>query len=93
MQTTCADAQGGLDSFVAGVASDDVVIELIDFDHEITRAVPPVLASAWPGYTLTPRGSTALLDAIATGAAATREYLAAHAVKKSVLVIITDGNE
>jgi hypothetical protein len=94
MQSTRVDAQGGLDSFIGEFAGlDDVTIELIDFDEKIRVAVPAVVASAWPGYTLTPRGSTALLDAMAKGVKTTREYVKNHTPERSVLVIITDGGE
>lgn len=94
MQSTRQDAQGGLDSFVDAFKSNpDVVIELIEFDDRIDVAVPAVAASAWPGYTLTPRGSTALLDAVAHGVTRTGDYIDKHAPAKSVLCVITDGGE
>ena len=94
MQSTREDAQGGIGSFVSEFAeSDDVTITLIDFDNDIRTAVAPVLASAWPGYTLTPRGGTALLDAIGSAIATTREHVATNPAEKVVLVIVTDGGE
>lgn len=94
MQSTRTDAQGGIESFVAEFAgSDDVSIALWEFDNEITQAVKPVLASAWPGYTLTPRGATALLDAIGKSIKSTRKYVASNPAEKVVVVIVTDGGE
>lgn len=94
MTTTLADAQGGLDSFIAGLpTAEDVTISLVEFDSEINLAVAPVLASAWPGYTITPRGSTALLDAIGYAVKQTRKHLKTNPAEKVVLVVITDGGE
>ena len=94
MQATREDAQGGLDSFVGEFVGDaDITIGLWEFDSIITEAVPPVTASAWPGYTLTPRGSTALLDAMGKAVKATRKYVKANPAEKVVVAIVTDGGE
>lgn len=94
MQSTRADAQGGIGSFVSEFAeSDDVTIALVEFDDKIRTAVPAVLASAWPGYTLTPRGATALLDAIGSAISTTRKHVAKKPAEKVVMVIVTDGGE
>jgi hypothetical protein len=94
MQMTREDAQGGIESFVAEFAgNDDVSIALWDFDDKITEAVKPVVASAWPGYTLTPRGATALLDAIGKAVSSTRKHVAKNPAEKVVMVIVTDGGE
>lgn len=94
MQATREDAQGGLDSFVSEFLGDaDITISLWEFDTVINEAVKPVTASAWPGYTLTPRGSTALLDAIGAAVEATKKYIAANPAEKVVVAVVTDGGE
>jgi len=94
MQATREDAQGGLDSFVSEFVSDaDITISLWEFDSVITEAVKPMTASAWPGYTLTPRGSTALLDAIGKAVKATKKYVKANPAEKVVVAVVTDGGE
>jgi len=94
MQSTKTDAQGGLDSFISEFAGrDDVTVALVEFDDTVQMAVEPVLAAAWPGYTLTPRGSTALLDAMGFALKRTKKHVKANPAEKVVVVVITDGGE
>ena len=94
MQSTREDAQGGLDSFVSEFVGDsNITISLWEFDSEIEEAVAPVVASAWPGYTLTPRGSTALLDAMGKAIKATKKHIKEHPAEKVVVAVVTDGGE
>lgn len=93
MITTLADAQGGLDSFVSTMDLPGVTLALWEFDNVVGQAVPPVAAAAWPGYRLTPRGMTALLDAMGRAITETRAHLDVEPADRVVVVVVTDGGE
>ena len=99
METCRTDAEGGLNAFVDDQKTKpgDARFTLIQFDTEyefVHRAIP---LRDVPKCTLTPRGRTALLDAIGRGIAETGERLKAMTEDQRpglvVMVIVTDGQE
>jgi len=89
METCWDDTIGGFNSFVSDQATLGGKLTLIQFDHEILKSysdldlkeVKPLTRS-----TFTPRGSTALLDAIGS---TVKEWTGPPAT----LIILTDGHE
>lgn len=73
-----------------------VTIDLIDFDTEITHSQKLVPLDRF-SFTLSPRGGTALYDAIVTGASELRKELEALPEDKRPehvqVVVVTDGDE
>jgi uncharacterized protein YegL len=99
MQHIREDAEGGVNSFLQEQAKHpgEALLTLVQFDTEyefIHRAVP---MKQVPAYVLTPRGSTALLDAVGRAINETGERLAKMAEEDRpglvVFVIVTDGQE
>lgn len=99
MQAIRDDAEGGVNAFLQEQAkqSGDALLTLVQFDTEyefVHRAVP---IKQVPSYTLTPRGNTALLDAVGRAVNETGERLAKMAEEDRpglvVFVITTDGQE
>lgn len=93
------DAEGGLNEFIKQQkeAPDEAVFSLVQFDTEyefVHRGVP---IRQVPHCTLTPRGWTALLDAVGRAIVETGERLQRMAEADRpglvVFVIITDGQE
>jgi len=88
MESCRDDTIGGFNSFVRDQAALGGKLTLIQFDHEIIKTFEKVeLSSVVPltSNTFTPRGSTALLDAIGKTIKETSEV--------STLIILTDGHE
>lgn len=98
MRSTCADAQGGIDQFIVDQrrVPGKCTLTLIDFDSE-HRTLFDGDIEGYQGYRLVPRGSTALLDAIAYAVRTTGFRLKRMMPKmrpaKVVVVIVTDGHE
>lgn len=91
------DAQGGINTLIAEQFAEDgkLTVTLVDFDDEfqdITR-----MGSSPFTYELSPRGSTALLDAVGKEIARTGAELAAlpeaQRPGKVLFVVVTDGEE
>ena len=100
MQTIRTDAEGAVNAFIKDQQKEDLPcsILLADFDdHEPFRMVYDGELKGCPDYTLVPRGSTPLLDAIGKGISLTGERLAAKPEAerpgKVFFVIQTDGQE
>jgi Mg-chelatase subunit ChlD len=99
MQSIRDDAEGGVNSFIAGQAQQpgQASLTLVQFDTEyefIHRGMP---VGQVPPYQLVPRGSTALLDAVGRAINETGSRLAAMAEADRpglvVFVVVTDGQE
>lgn len=92
------DAEGGVRHFIADQQAlpGKATLTLVDFDDTYSVAFQGDLADA-PVYTLIPRGSTALNDAIGKTIVTTGEFLAlipeTDRPGKVVFVIVTDGGE
>lgn len=99
MATVQADAEGGINRFVADQAAEPghATLTLVQFDttYEFVHKAVPV--KDVPRYELVPRGCTALLDAVGRAVFETGERLAAmnEADRPGlvVFVIVTDGHE
>ncbi len=99
MQSIQSDAEGGINSFIEQQKQEpgeaNVTLVQFDTDYEFVHSGVPV--KLVPTFTLVPRGSTALLDAVGRAINETGARLAA--VKESqrpglvVFVIVTDGQE
>ncbi len=93
------DAEGGLNSFIEEQKGKEgeAVFTLVQFDTEYEFVHKAVPIKDVPKCTLTPRGMTALLDAVGKAIAETGERLKAmdEADRPGlvVFVIITDGQE
>ncbi len=99
MESVRTDAEGGVNAFIQEQAKQpgEALLTLVQFDTEyefVHRAVP---MQKVPPYVLTPRGWTALLDAVGKAINETGERLAKMAEKDRpglvVFVILTDGLE
>lgn len=99
MEAIRQDAMGGVNRFILDQAEKpgDAVLTLVQFDTEyefVHRAVP---IKSVPPYVLTPRGGTALLDAVGRAINETGERLAnmpeANRPGLVVFVVMTDGEE
>lgn len=92
------EAQGAINAYLAEQAElpGECSVTLVDFDTEHRVVYSGPLADCGP-YTLSPRGFTALNDAIGKSIIETGEYLAAKKEKdrpsKVLFVIVTDGGE
>lgn len=93
------DAEGGINTFIEEQKKvpGEARLTLVQFDTEydfVHRAMP---IHEVPPYTLVPRGSTALLDAIGRGVNETGKWLAdtPEALRPGLVtvVIVTDGQE
>lgn len=99
MQMIQADAEGAIASFVADQAKvpGKCTIRLVDFDTEYRVVYPSTPVADVPPYTLTPRGMTALLDAVGKGITEFGEELTAlpddQRPGKVIVVVQTDGEE
>ncbi|MGO9110057.1 MAG: vWA domain-containing protein [Thermoguttaceae bacterium] len=99
MERIREDAEGGVNTFIQEQAKQpgEALLTLVQFDTEyefVHRAIPVKQA---PAYVLTPRGMTALLDAVGKAINETGERLAKMAEEDRpglvVFVIMTDGLE
>jgi hypothetical protein len=99
MQSIRTDAEGAIAAFIE--AQREVpgrcVISLSDFDHTYRSVYGPTPIAHAPAYTLEPRGTTALLDAVGrlvTDFGASLAELAEDARPGKVIVVVqTDGLE
>ena len=99
MQSIQTDAEGGINSFIEQQKQEpgeaNVTLVQFDTDYEFLHCGVPV--KQIPAFTLVPRGSTALLDAVGRAINETGARLAALAESQRpalvVFVIVTDGAE
>lgn len=93
MSATLADAQGGLDTFLAKqkALGEPCNLTLHEFDTEFDTPIPHGPIADAPAYRLVPRGMTALYDAVGR----TIRDLDAHVAKGAqvIVLIVTDGQE
>jgi hypothetical protein len=86
-------AEGGVNTFISeqqAIPDEKAFLKLVQFDNEYGVVYDGPLAGA-PKYTMTPRGSTSLLDAIGRTLADLK--LKAKKRDKVIVNIITDGQE
>ena len=99
MQEIRTDAEGGVNAFIENQAkeSGQAYLTLVQFDTEYEFLHKGVSIDQVPKYTLTPRGATALLDAIGRAINETGERLSkideADRPGLVVFVVMTDGLE
>lgn len=99
MEKIRSDAQGGINAFVADQAKlpGECRITLVQFDDKYEIVHSGILASQWPEYHLSPRGSTALLDAVGRAIIETGNRISAMPESERpglvICVISTDGME
>lgn len=99
MEAIRADAQGGVNTFLADQAKQpgEALVTLVHFDttYEFVHRGVPV--TKVPKYELVPRGGTALLDAVGRAINETGERLSQMAEADRpglvVFVVMTDGEE
>ncbi len=99
MQSIRTDAEGGINSFIEQqkLEPGEAMLTLVQFDteYEFVHSGTPI--KEIPAFTLVPRGSTALLDAVGRAINETGARLAAmsDAARPGlvVFVIVTDGQE
>lgn len=99
MGTTKNDAQGGINQLFKDQATKEgkCTLTLVEFDttYDIVHDFKPI--NEVTEYTLVPRGSTALLDAVGKAIVTTGEKLAALPEDQRpglvMVVIVTDGEE
>lgn len=93
------DAQGGVNAFIARQVQEpgEALLTLVQFDTQyefVHRGVP---IGQVPPYSLEPRGSTALLDAVGRAINETGSRLAAIAEPQRpglvIFMVVTDGQE
>jgi Mg-chelatase subunit ChlD len=93
------DAQGGINTFIKEQAAQPgkCTLTLVQFDQEYNVVVDGKPINEVAEYTLTPRGSTALLDAVGRAINTTGERLASMREEDRPglvsVVIVTDGQE
>ncbi len=99
MESMRTDAEGGVNAFIRRQAAEpgEALVTLVQFDTEyefLSRGTP---AAQVGEYTLVPRGSTALLDAVGRAINETGARLATMAEPDRpglvVFVVVTDGQE
>jgi len=100
MQTIKKDMEGAFDSFIESqsqIENDECVVNLFQFDVECDNVYENRPISLVPPLSITPRGMTALFDALGTIIQKTGERLAripeSDRPARVVFVIITDGAE
>ena len=99
MQSIRTDAEGGINSFIEQQRQEpgETLLTLVQFDTEYEFVHSGVPVKQIPAFTLVPRGSTALLDAVGRAINETGARLAATAESQRpalvVFVIVTDGAE
>jgi hypothetical protein len=87
------DAQGGVNTFIEtqkALPDDGAVLTLVEFDDRYDIVYDGDLSAA-PEYVLSPRGSTALMDAIGKTLSTVKKK--AKKKDKVVVSIVTDGHE
>lgn len=99
MEKIKADTEGGLVQFLADQAEEPgrTTVSLYEFDDEYGPVYEMAEIAQAPRYTLIPRGSTALYDAVGRTIAATGQHLAVmpedQRPGRVLMVIDTDGWE
>jgi uncharacterized protein YegL len=99
MRGIAADMEGGIKQLLADQASvpGEVHVDITTFDDEIERPYENVRPDDVKGKIITPRGSTALLDALGVTIVKLGETLAAldegDRPSNVVIVVVTDGME
>lgn len=99
MQSVKADTEGGLRAFLdtQHEAPGDTTVSLYQFDHLYETAYENKPLADVPAFTLVPRGSTALLDAVGRTINAVGAQLATQPESdrpgEVIVVILTDGEE
>lgn len=99
MVTKKTDTEGGLETLLDEQAGIDIptTVTLVQFDTEIETVYAAVDIQRLPEYRLTPRGTTALLDAVGTSIKDLNSSIKAmpedERPTQIVFVIMTDGHE
>ena len=99
MQDIRSDAEGGVNAFIENQAKEpgEALLTLVQFDTEFEFLHTGVPIKDVPRYSLVPRGSTALLDAVGRAINETGERISklAEAERPAlvVFVVMTDGLE
>jgi len=99
MESIRADAEGGINTFIQSQqkGAGEALFTLVQFDTEYEFVHRGVAIGEVPRYSLVPRGSTALLDAVGRAINETGSRLAALPEPERpglvVFVIVTDGHE
>lgn len=99
MEQVRADAEGGVNAFIADQAKEpgEALLTLVQFDTEYEFLHKGVPISQVPKYELVPRGMTALLDAVGRAINETGERLSKMAEQDRpglvIFVVMTDGEE
>ncbi|MEU6719759.1 vWA domain-containing protein [Nonomuraea sp. NPDC046802] len=94
-----AATERGLRAFLAEQSHSDglITVSLTQFDHEVELLYANCKLTQVPDFTLTPRGDTALLDAIGHTIARTRRFVRsvpkAYRPEEIITVVLTDGQE
>ncbi len=86
------DAQGGFNEFIKAQkeANSEALLTVVEFDNKYNIVYNDGDLKLFEGYTLIPRGSTALFDAIGRTAANVKDTKVAG---KKIFLIVTDGDE
>lgn len=99
MMNIKSDMEGGFKSFIEEQAKlpGKCLVSLYQFDHEYEMVFEKKDVNKLEGITLTPRGNTALLDAVGRTINTVGERLAStlekHRPGSVVFLVITDGHE
>ena len=99
MESIKEDAEGGVNAFIREQADEtgEAFLTLVQFDTEYEFVHQGVPIGQVPKYTLEPRGSTALLDAVGRAILETGQRLAkmleADRPSLVIFVVMTDGQE
>lgn len=99
MTTIQKDAEGGVNTFIKEQKEQpgELTFTLYDFDTEFRKFIGPRDIAEVGTYRLSPRGGTALLDAIGRAMTETGEYLAemkeSDRPENVLIAIVTDGEE
>jgi uncharacterized protein YegL len=101
MQAVEADMNGGIRKFIEEQAAvpkrTTLSVYQFDTEHDEVRAFAPLTSDVLAGWSLVPRGGTALLDAVGTAITRTGEKLEAmpegQRPGEVVVEIVTDGHE
>lgn len=99
MDSIKADAEGGINTFVKLQKQEPgkALLTLVQFDTDYEFVHSGIPIQKVPSFKLTPRGSTALLDAVGRAITETGNRLAAMSESQRpalvIFVIVTDGQE